>query len=359
MSRIYLYAIVPAGARPPADAVGVRADEPQVWMIRGNALAAVVGAAPAVDFHALPRERAVRYLLAHQRVVESVMQTSAALPVKFGTTLPDAAAVTSMLDRAVSVLAGPLAELAQYVQIELIVSWDIDDIVSEVAADEAVARLKAQIAAQPGGASHDQCLAVGKMVKEAIDRRRDDCRRRIVTTLQSVAADTVENALMDDRMIANVAALLAKDARDQLDKRLAELDKAFGERLHFRCIGPLPPYSFATVEVSLPSFAAVDEARRTLSLGESAGRAEIKSAYHQQIRRAHPDLAAEAMRQGEAGRLADAYHTLMHYAEALPPTGEDAGGECGYRFDRNAVESCIRVTVRRQTLPDARLRAQP
>ena len=121
-----------------------------------------------------------------------------------------------------------------------------------------------------------------------IERHREDRRSRIVAAVRSVAADVVENALMDERMIANLALLMAKDAGDALDRRLAVLDKEFGERLHFRCVGPLPPYSFATVEVSLPSFDAVDRARHALSLGESAGLADIKSAYRRQIGRSTP-----------------------------------------------------------------------
>ncbi len=184
------------------------------------------------------------------------MRTAVALPVKFGTTLPDDAAVVSMLARGAPILAAPLAELAQYVQVELVVSWNIDDIVREAAADDAIVRFKALIASQPGGASHEQRLAIGKMMKEFIDRRREACRLRIVTAVRSVAADVVENALMDDRMIANLALLMARSAGEKLDRQLAALDKEFGERLHFRCVGPLPPYSFATVEVSLPSFEA-------------------------------------------------------------------------------------------------------
>ncbi len=355
MSRIYVYAIVPATERQPFHVAGVWAPEPQVRTIRGDALAAVVGTAPPIDFRALSREDAVRYLLAHQRVVESVMRTSAALPVKFGTTLPDEAAVTSMLMRGAAVLAAPLIELSQHVQIELIVSWSIDDILREVAAEDAVVRLKAQIAAQAAGATSEQRLAIGKFVKDSIDRRRETCRSRIVATVRSVAADLVENSLMDDRMVANLALLLAKDASDALDRRLAELDEEFGKRLNFRCIGPLPPYSFATVEVSLPSFEAVDRARRVLSLGEKAGLAEIKSAYRRQIRQVHPDVTTAApVNEGDATRLTDAYKTLMNYAEALPSAaGDEVPGETGYRFDRDTVEGSILVMVRRQELPVA------
>ncbi len=83
-------------------------------------------------------------------------------------------------------------------------------------------------------------------------------------------------------MVADLALLLPRGASDALDRRLAELDEEFGSRLNFRCIGPLPPYSFATVEVNLPSFEAIDRARG-LEPREKAGLAEIKSAYRREI----------------------------------------------------------------------------
>ena len=113
-------------------------------------------------------------------------------------------------------------------QIELIVSWSIDDILREVAAEGEVVQLRTNISGQAVGATGDQRVAIGKLVKGLIDRHREYCRSRIVATVRSVAADLVENALMDDRMVVNLALLLPKNASDVLDLRLADLDEEFG-----------------------------------------------------------------------------------------------------------------------------------
>jgi len=355
MSRIYVYAIIPAGKRELLDVAGLWPADPQVRTIDGNGLAAVVSASPPVDFRGLAREEAVRYLLAHQRVVEAVMRISAALPVKFGTTLPDEATVASVVIRGAPVLMPPLAAVSQHIQVELVVCWRIEDVLQEIAGEEAVVKCKAQIDTQAGGATSDQCVAIGKLVKESIDRRRESYRSRIVTSVGSIAVDVIENALMDNRMVANLALLLAKDANDLLDRRLAELDEEFGGRLNFRCVGPLPPYSFATVELSLPSFEAIDRARRDLSLGQRAGLAEIKSAYRRRMREAHPDLRPALPTDADrAARLTDAYETLMTYAAALPAsTDRDTSDDTSYRFDRGTVERSILLTVGRQELAAA------
>ncbi len=361
MSRVYLYAIIPSTEQRPFDVSGLAPADPRVRTIAGAALAAVVGASPAADFRALPREEAVTCLLAHQRVIEAVMRTSPALPVKFGTTLPDDAAVSRLLERGAEILAPPLAELAEHVQVELVVTWNLAETLKEIAAEDDIARLKSEIEAAPAAAVNDLRVALGRLVKESIDQRRDACRDRIRAALRPVATDMAENPLMDDRMIVNLALLLPEGSDGALDQRLLELDREFEGRLDFRSIGPLPPYSFATVEVSLPSFEAIDRARRALCLGDTARLADVKSAYHRLVRQSHPDLSdAEDATDRQVARLTDAYKTLLRYAEALPPA-DDGGSpaEGGYRFDRGTVEGAILVTVRREATTGAIIEGPP
>jgi hypothetical protein len=361
MSRIYVYAIIPAVQRQTFDVPGLWGADPQVRTICGKGVAAVVGASPPIDFRAMSREEAVRYLLAHQRVVEAVIRTTPTLPVKFGTTLPDDGAVARLLMRGAAVLAARLAELSQHVQVELIVSWSVEEAFREVAAEEAVARLKGEVEAQPAEATHDLRIALGRLVKASIDRKRESYRSRILAVLRPIATDLAENALMDDRMVANLALLLPESASEALDQRLAQLDEEFDGRLNFRCVGPLPPYSFATVEVSLPSFEVIDQARRALNLGDSARLADIKAAYRRLIQRLHPDHGATFLAgDGVSAQLTDAYKTLTRYATALPSmASEGAPAESECRFDRGTVEDAIIVAVRRQELAAACLEGAP
>jgi hypothetical protein len=243
----------------------------------------------------------------------------------------------------------------------LIVSWSVEEVLREIAAEDAVVRLKAEVAAQPPEASDDARIALGRIVKESIDRRRAAYRNRIMTALRPIVADLVENALMDDRMVANVALLLPARANEALDRQLAELDGEFGGRLNFRSIGPLPPSSFATVEVTLQSYEVVNHARRALRLGDNAKLIDIKAAYRRLIRQNHPDVSASGSADGgAAAKLTDAYKTLLSYADAKPTTnraGAPADGGCW--FDRDAVESAMAVAVRRQDSPASRQEGRP
>jgi len=360
MSGIYVYAIIPAMQRQTFEVAGLCGADPRVRTICGNGIAAVVGTSPPIDFRALSREEAVRYLLAHQRVVEAVMRITPTLPVKFGTTLPDEAVVARLLERGAAVLATRLADLLQQVQVELIVTWSVEEAFREVAAEDAIAQLKSEIEAQGAEATTDARIALGRLVKEAIDSKRESYRRRILAVLRPMSTDLTENALMDDCMVANLALLLPVGASETLDQRLTQLDAEFDERLNFRCVGPLPPYSFATVEVSLPCFEAIDRARRSLDLGDSANLADIKAAYRKLIQRFHPDHGGASPGDGVSARLTDAYKTLTSYARALSSmNGEGPSAGSDFRLDRGTIEGAILVAVQRQELASSCREAVP
>ena len=97
------------------------------------------------------------------------MRSGPTLPVKFGTIVPDEAAVARLLMRGEAVLAPRLAELAEHVQIELIVSWSLEDVLGEVAQEDAVIRLKADVAAQPAEAANNAQNCFGE-VRQGVDR---------------------------------------------------------------------------------------------------------------------------------------------------------------------------------------------
>jgi hypothetical protein len=148
-------------------------------------------------------------------------------------------------------------------------------------------------------------------------------------------------------MVTNVALLLDATRQNDLDERLETLDALFNGRLQIRCVGPLPPYSFATLEIQTLPFEAVDAARQLLGLAEDVNTAEIKRAYRQLAAQAHPDLnpsAAHAAEHMEA--LTAAYQLLSTLAKAQAPTDEGHDWPC--HLDQAAVAQTMLLTVVRQ-----------
>lgn len=342
MTHRYVYAIIPSGEQGIFDVGGVGDNHDEVYSMPNRNVAAVVSASPLADYRDLKREQAVRYLVAHQRVVETVMHDFAVLPVKFGTVLPDETWVHRLLTQGGDLFRTTLEQIADRVQMEVVVQWNLQQVFQEIGQEAHIAQLKQAIAGRPAEETLVERVAVGQMVQAALEQRRTALRDCVVYPLRELALDVAINPSMDDSMVANLALLLDQAGQEALDRQLDILDQEFEGRLLFRRVGPLPPYSFATVEVQVPCFEAVDAARRLLGLGEMATTGEIKQAYHRLAGQLHPDHNREDPEaEGRMTELAQAYQLLTSYAD----------GQTACRFDRPTVEQTLLIAIRRQEIP--------
>lgn len=314
-----------------------------VFAVCHNGLTAIVSRSHRSGYRGMAREHALRCLLTHQRVLEAIMERSTVLPVRFGTVLPGDAGVRRLLEQAAPVLSSTLAELAGRVQMEVVVTWRLEDVFPDIASEAEIARATTEAQRQPPEQADVARVRVGTMVKAALDRRRAELQSAIAPALRAVSVDVALNSIIDDGMVLNVALLLNSARREALDGVLAELDRQFGGRLRFRCIGPLPPYSFATVAVEVMEFAAVDEARRLLGLGPRASSREVRQAYRMLAAQRHPDLIAEPAAAGMAA-LNEAYARLMAYS-GMPLQDDERVNDRVLAFDRRSVARRLLVSV--------------
>ncbi len=348
MAATYMYAIIPTKDKVVFDVAGVGEDHDEVYSVPHRDVAAVVSGSPLRDYRGLRRDEVVPRLVTHQRVVEAVMQDFPVLPVKFGTVMPNEAWVCRLLAQGEILFRSSLARFAGLVQIEVVVLWNLQEVFLEIGQEEPIARVRARVADLPPEETMAERIAAGRMVQASLDRRRVALRGRLLPSLRQVALDLAVNPHMSDSIVANVALLVDEAGRAALDRVLEVLDQVFGGELHFRCVGPLPPYSFATVEVQLPDFEAVDEARCCLGLAHAVTRDQIKRAYYRLASRLHPDHNPEDPdAEGRMTELTRAYDLLTAYAESVALGAENAGQTVCY-FDRRAVERTLLITVRRQ-----------
>ena len=341
----YVYGIIATGTPVTFDAAGVDDHGGDISTVCHDGLGAVVSPTDRADYRGMTRQEALRYLVAHQGVVEAVMGRFTALPVKFGTVLPDEARVRRLLEQGYTLLRSTLEEIAGRVQMEVVVTWDLAAVFQEISAEEEIARAKSRVVGRPSEEAAEARVAIGQMVKASLDRRRSALQDYLVPWLRDVALDLVANPLLDDGMVANVALLLDGAGREALDRRLVELDRQFQGWLNFRCVGPLPPYSFATVEVQTPAFEAVDTARYRLGLGKTATLEEIKRAYRQLAARVHPDVNPEGDKAGmRMAELTEAYRLLAAYGESQTSEVEGITNTvCA--FDREMVARTMLISI--------------
>ncbi|MCG2770026.1 MAG: GvpL/GvpF family gas vesicle protein [Anaerolineae bacterium] len=357
----YIYGVITSAEAISFGPIGISGRGDEVYTVPYRDLAAVVSDCPLVDYKAIrDKERVVRDLAAHQAVIEEVMQRFTVLPVKFGTTAKDEGEVETVLRQGHFALKEAHAAIQDKVEVEVVATWDLPSVFQEISAEEPIAKLKARIEGMSRLRSTPDRIKVGKLVYESLNRQREKYQQEILSVLVGCALDLQKNSLMNDEMVMNVAFLLDKGQQGAFDRRLDELDEKLGGRLNFRRIGPLPPYSFSTVEVRPMTYQEVQGAQELLGLGQEANLNEVKQAYYALAQEHHPDAqpgdkATDLSAKSQAGerfaQIAAAYQLLSNYclgqaaAQGITAKKEAEGYRCS--FAPAAIKESMLITVRR------------
>jgi DnaJ-domain-containing protein 1 len=260
--------------------------------------------------------------------------------------MPNEKGIRELLERGRPLLDSTFAELKGCTQLEVSVTWDVEAVFADIAGEEAVARLKAQIADNGEAATTAQRLALGRLVKAALERRRAAVATQISHALRAVAVDAIASPVAADRVVLHLVLLLKIDALGEVDRCLETLDAAYGARLCFRCVGPMPPANFATLEIERLESDEMERAGRMLGVAPTASLDDVRCAYRRLARVAHPDASDRC--EGKAGTMAalsDAYRALARYARARAADRRD-DGICV--SDPNIAAPAVLVSIRRQ-----------
>jgi hypothetical protein len=145
-----------------------------------------------------------------------------------------------------------------------------------------------------------------------------------------------------EEMIFDCSYLVEREKETSFDEAVNCIASQYEGTITFKCIGPLPPYSFARLEIAQGNFEVVDEARKALGLAERSSLEEIKASYRRLSLMHHPDRnPADPSAVERFKNVTRAYEILEAYCEANRWLGE--GGM--YSFTRDDVESAVMVST--------------
>ncbi|MBI2562354.1 MAG: GvpL/GvpF family gas vesicle protein [candidate division NC10 bacterium] len=343
MEALHLYCVVGNGMALDLRLTGL--DGRQASAIRHRDIAAVMGPVPMRAYRAMKREEVIPYLFAHQAVIEKILAERTVVPVKFGTTARDEEEVRTILEKGYPQLRAALEAMGGKIELDVVALWrDLDSLLREIGEEDEIRRAKAAIATRSSEETREERVRIGQMVKARLDRRREEAAAEIVEALEGLVLDMCPHAVADDWMILNTAVLVERSREGEVGQALHGLNGRYAERVDFRCVGPLPPYSFSTVEIQRFEAEKIEWARRLLGLGGQAGALEAKRAYRRLAHRCHPDKAP--IRQGTGERfeeVTDAYRMLADYyaaAEQAHP-GAEATGVVAVKLFRWGAEAGV------------------
>ncbi len=310
-------------------------------------IAAVVRESEIVDYSHMPKETLARLLVSHQQLIEKVMIEHTIIPMKLGTFAEGDLEVERILTRGYRTIKDIFERVRDTVEIDVVATLgDFKAFLAEISEEDEIRTLKQSLLSKGSSVTVDDQLKVGVLVKRYCDRIKADYAEQIQTVLNEVSEDFRAHDLMDDKMVLNTAFLLSRDRQADFERRVEQIDEGFEGKLNFRCVGPLPPYSFYTLEISRPQFEQIDWARERLGLERGFVTAEdIKKAHRKSALASHPDKHRGTPNiEKKFDETAKAYKILLDYYRASRQT-EQSRGCC---LDREAFEEdAVLVTTAR------------
>lgn len=332
-----LEGVVPlAEDRAPDDEQAERA-----YTVNWRDLSAVVTKAPVVDYAALPKDSLAHVLVRHQQVIEKVMVRHTILPMRLGTCTADDEQVRQILARGYETIHDTLQQAQAVVEIDVTATiGDFRSFLRRISEIPEVLRLKKTLLQSPSNVTVEDQMKIGMLVKRHADQQKEQMAQQIRSVLGVMAEEAKAHDLMDDKMVLNAAFLLRRNWQQAFDRQVEQLNARFDNQLDFRCVGPLPPYSFYTLEVKVTDVEELNWARRQLGLYDSSVTAEaIKKAHRQAALTCHPDKNPGV--PGIEQKFTDmsrAYKILLdHCRTSGRREHEDGSPDAGPTSEKNAI----------------------
>ena len=311
-SARYLYGIIEESERKSFDLRGID-DDREVYTITYRDIACAVSNSPLQDYSSMLKEDLGRSLVKHQTIIERVMEDYTVIPMKFGTLACNNDEVAQILKRGYLQFKELLIDMDGKIELDVAATWnDLETSIKEIGTeDKQIREFKAEIAEKPPNEALQDKIKIGMMIKDALDKRREKEQAYIVDFLKGVTVDFQKHQVMDDKMILNCAFLLERVKEPDFDSRLKKLDEKYKQRVHFKCVGPLPPYSFATCQLRKMGYGEINKATKLLGLENGVSLEEIKESYRQFAQKNHPDTDPENSRlRDEFEKTTKAYKLL-------------------------------------------------
>ncbi|MFE5141281.1 GvpL/GvpF family gas vesicle protein [Streptomyces fagopyri] len=235
---VYVYAIIGAARPLPTDALGVGNPAEHLRVIRQGGIAAVVSDAP-------PNLRARRRdLLAHQELLLRLSDRGPVLPMRFGMVAPDEETVRGQLAARETDHTAVLEHLTDAVEVNVKALPAQNALASLVAEDKNVRRLRDEARRRPG---YESNVRLGEAVATALRSRAAETGRRVLRELTPKARATAPGPDVQG-CVLNVSFLVGRGNSDEFMSAAENFAKSHRERVELRLAGPLPCYSFVSVE---------------------------------------------------------------------------------------------------------------
>jgi hypothetical protein len=320
---LYIYGIIPNyyGAEQfrKLDSIGV-------FNIPYQKVSAIVSKSNVIDYRQLSTEPLAKLLINHQKTIESLMNMDfgTIIPLRLGTFANNTSEVLRILENGYDLIMETLGKANNLLEIDIVSTWsDFGQVLAEVAVHPEVIEMKEKIIGGKTTITQNDQLSIGFLVKKILDERKTEYAAKIKEALEPFSQSAKQHELMNDQMISNTAFLVKQSQSALFEKALDQLDESVNGKLNFNLVGPLPCYSFYTMEVKELCYNELESAKKELGLSNSTSEKDIKQAYLDKAKLCHPDTNPGIDSNMIFNRINKAYQTMLDYVNAVKPLSRE------------------------------------
>ena len=248
--RVWVFGVVRADAQ--LEQLEGRDDLPEVWLVESDDLAAIVGDAPEDDAKATRNQA-----LGHSRVLETASRDAPVIPMRFGIMCSsDEDVASGILEDRHDAIVQLLEKFEDSVQMLLKVNYDEQAILSEILENQPeAADLREAIGLGPEEATRDKRVRLGELIANALEQSRERDSAEMLQELQEVVLEARSEPPEKEWMVLNAPLLVERARIEEVEKAVEDIAADRGELMHFKLMGPMPPYHFLETEAQEPATA--------------------------------------------------------------------------------------------------------
>ncbi len=246
----YIYCIIESDHPQSFGPLGIGGRGDELYTIFFGDIAAVVSNSPIISY-SVSREN----MLTYERAIEEIMKKHTVLPVRFNTIAQDEDKVKKILEKEHVRCVDLLKNMEGKKELGIKAIFKEDIIYKEILeTDKDIKRLKETIESKPPEQTRYQCMEIGKMVKQALDKEKEKYKEVMLDILKPLSDDVKINNTYGERMIINAAFLVREDKETDFDQKVNELAVKYGDKINFKYVGTVPPFNFVNLIIETGAY---------------------------------------------------------------------------------------------------------
>lgn len=320
---IYIYGIVPNFYSPGMFRL---LEHSGVYAIGFKNISAIVSDTDQLHLNFFDRESLGRLLVKHQKTLEEIQGLGFAMliPMKLGTIAKSKSEVGKILSNGYDLIIETFKDIENNIEIDLVATWgDFSAALQAISNLPEIIESKLELLKKSPEPSQMDQIKLGMMVQAKLKEKNTGYKARILEFLSPECVNVKTHEVMNDEMILNAAFLINRYKQSVFEKRLEKIDEELDGLLNFKLVGPLPCYSFYTLEVKELNPIEVMKAKNELEISEETSEAKIKKAYFDKAKTFHPDSNHEDIDDENFNSIKRSYNSLIEYAVAARQSSKD------------------------------------